>query len=319
MTVHNQQPETSKSKRISRVSYSVFAVLASIYTYLMVSAPIRSNNYHLSATAIRVLDATIILPIFIVWFLAIFAGVRFKQYALKLEGYDDALPSNTLADGLLTLGFGSILTSIFSLVRSYYALNSQAYQTLTVLSNYLSLALIGTVFVVVYIGSKELLALLKSSPAVALVRQRLVASMVSTGLAVVYTAAVFTDDYRTTTSNPLTHASFYLHDGALLFTMVLPTVIIWTIAGQAIINLYAYQKNVQGSTYRRIYKLLSIGLATVLAFYVLITMLTTLSGFLSGSSLAVVLAFLYIIIIAYGAGFVVIAQGARKLRRLEEV
>jgi len=110
-----------------------------------------------------------------------------------------------------------------------------------------------------------------------------------------------------------------LHDGALLFTMVLPTVIIWTIAGQAIINLYAYQKNVQGSTYRRIYKLLSVGLATVLAFYVLITMLTTLSGFLSGSRLAVVLTFLYIIIIAYGAGFVVIAQGARKLRLLEEV
>jgi len=299
--------------------YLWFFVLLLGYVLGTIFAPIKGNTYHLSNLAIHLLQLTLVIPIATTWFLAVFAGVRFKRYANKIGDYPDGEAINWLANGLLTLGFVSLATSLFSVFVNYQEPNTMVYRNLRIESNILGVLAIAAVFLLIYRGSRRLLKLIDRPDSETDVRTRLIATILTVILTASYAASLFTDAYRSSTPDALKHTSFYMSDAWLFFVILIPTVIVWAIGSQAMANLIVYQANVKGTTYRQVFKQLSVGLTLVLSIYILMTILTTISQFLIGASLKSVLIFLYIFIIVYASGFIIIARGANNLSKIEEV
>lgn len=311
--------KSHRSQNVARQAYGLLFGLTAIYIYGLLRAPIPANDYHLSNVSFRLLDLSLALIIIVIWYIGVFGAVRFKQYAMSIMEYEDGSALNIVANGLMLLSFGLVITSDFGELRAFQPVGMHAYRALTIEMNYLSMLLLATVFVIIYVGALRLLATLKSNLAVTVVTKRLYAGLLVNILSAIYLAALFTDTYRSSTTDATKHPSFFLNDTWLLFTLAIPTVLTWMIGSQAIVSLYAYQQNVAGTTYRKIFRLLMIGLGIVLSFYIVLTVLTSLSQLLVGASLQTVLIFLYIVLAVYAAGFVAIAQGARKLKQLEEV
>lgn len=313
------QKKRSSSAGIARTNYGIFAVAVAVYCLGIFLAPVRENSYDLSVVESRLLSLTLVIPIVVIWALAVFGAVRFKQYADKIKHDTDGRALNVIANGLLLLAFGSIAGSLFGLLRNYTEYTSTDYQILAILSSYWSVLLLVTVFATMYVGSKRLLEMQQVTTRDIMTRRSLYTMLFITTLTVIYTALLFTNGYRNSTPDPTKYSSFYMNDVQLLLTIAIPTAIAWFVGAQAIVNLQLYSQIVKGSIYRRTFGLLSKGLSAVLLFYVLISVLTALSGLFAGISLAYLLVLVYVILLAYGVGFAVIARAAKKLSLIEEV
>ncbi len=80
-----------------------------------------------------------------------------------------------------------------------------------------------------------------------------------------------------------------------------------------------YQKNSKGSIYKHTLRQLSFGILGIIVINVVMQVILTLSERLSRLQLTPVLIIIYALIALYACGFVLIALGAKNLRKFEEV
>lgn len=111
------------------------------------------------------------------------------------------------------------------------------------------------------------------------------------------------------------HLSIWL----LLLTFIAPYVFMWGTGLTAVYILYLYQLKVKGIVYRKALQLLTLGLGWLVIMSIVFQFLTTLSFRLRGLSIYWILFIIYSALLVLSAGFVLIALGTRKLRKIEEV
>ena len=305
----------SKSKRTANSYYPLLAVLAIAYVALSLLSPVKPNHFNLTDIQVRLLQLTFVVPILVIWFLIIFGGVRFKNYALLIKGSDEARGTNLVANSLLLIGFGGIAVSIFNLGRNF--IGAQFTEEFTIAHNLFNVLVQVTSYGLLYFGSTHLLKSIGVKGADA--RKSIYPQLTMAVAIAAYSALMFLNPYRNSTPDPATYNSFYLPDGLLLVLVVIPYVLSWSLAVGALVNLRTFAAEVKGFVYREAIRRLVMGMTIVVSFAIALAMLSTLSGLFADSSLKFVLGFIYVILLLYAAGFLVIASGARKLARIEEV
>lgn len=304
-----------QAKRTANFYYWVLGLLSLAYVALTVLAPVRGNTFDLNNTQLHLVQLTFVVPILFIWFLIVFGGIRFKNYALLIKGSQEARGLSLVADSLLLIAFGGIVVNLFGLLRTYVGL--QFTEEFAITRNYLNLALQLASYGLLYIGSRRMVkSVEEKSPAS---HRVILPQLIVAGLVAVYAALMFTNQYRNATPDPTKFTSFYLPDALLLLTIIVPYAFVWTIAAGALVNLRIFANGVKGIVYRDAIRRLVLGMTFVVGFAIALGMLSSLSGIFAGSSLQFVLAFIYIILILYATGFLIIASGARKLSRIEEV
>jgi hypothetical protein len=105
----------------------------------------------------------------------------------------------------------------------------------------------------------------------------------------------------------------------IILTLGVPYLVGWALAIKAMFNLNQYRKCVKGAIYRRSLLRLEIGTLIVILFYIAVQLLIAFSTYFSHAGLGIILALLYLLIILYGAGFLIMASGARRLSKIEKV
>jgi len=196
-----------------------------------------------------------------------------------------------------------------------YRMHPAATPGLVRLDNYINLLILVPGFVLVYIGTKKMMPLIKK-PSFA-PTQLLVFGYII--FAALYALIVLHDPARHVSMTTGSNASYYEPDWLIVFTIIIPRLLLWFMGALAVYNIYAYAKNVSGTLYRSALIKLALGLGTVVLMTIVIRCLESVSTTLNAFKLGSILVVIFILLLLLGAGYVLIAQGASRLKKLEEL
>lgn len=303
-----------------RAYYILLAVLILIYLAELLLIPPNEaalTRFGVSVTTAKVLSATFAVPLFTIWYAAFYGFIKVKQYALLATDTKDGRAFDIVGNGLMVLALSLPITSLLSSARTYVGNhNPDMVPTLTILFNYLVLGMSLLALWLVSLGAKRLIATLKKKPY----------SIYQAGLAALFTAFCFVYAYAamqdvagTVLGRPAGSAAFYLPDFLIFSTIVIPYILLWYLGFRAAYHIKLYSAHVPGVLYRKSLNLLASGVAAVVVALMVLRVLASLSSFLNSLSLKYLLALVYALLIMIGIGYGLIALGAKKLKKIEEV
>ena len=284
--------------------FAVLGLAALAYVVATWLSPVGDNRFGLSLVQIRLLRSVLVLPVIAIWGLAVFGASRFKAYSRTIKESQDGRALDRLSNGLLVIAAGLIISSLFASLRGW-AVGLNLTEGFTITANYLLLVFPLVGFGLMFIGSRQLLrvaAAKRLDPRIWLVLAMLAA--------IIYVYA------RGITSNGTTGAS-YLPPAWLWLTVVVPYILTWLLGAGTIINLGTYQRAVKGIIYRKVLRLLTLGLYVVVSFSIGLQLLALLQGQWQTAGLGWRLVALGLVLAFYGLGYLLIAAGAKRLAKIE--
>lgn len=296
--------------------YLAFIVLAAVYIVASLFEPLAPNRFRLTPARTHELQLTFLLPIVVIWAAAAFGAERFQNYTDRIKTDKDGATLSQISTGLVLLAAAIIISGLFGVLRGW-ALKDGWLSAYTIASNYISALLPLIAFAFIFAGSQKLRRLVKVPPQAGVGSIILTIGLVA--VAIVYVVVLTRYQYANATPDPAKYSSYYMSDPLVLLSLALPYLAGWGLAIKAILNIHLYRRQVKGVIYKAALARLAIGLAVVISFYVLVQLLVAFSAYLATASLTSLLVLVYLLIIIYGIGFVLIALGANKLTDIEKV
>ena len=293
--------------------YAILAIL-----YLVLSLAISPNHatltvYHLSDKQYRVLTFLVLLPLLAIWWAAFYGYAKIKEYATLIEDTSEGPAFQHIANGMMWLAWGLPIPSLISLVVTTIANNHPGFTaTSIIISNYASLLVPLVALHILSTGSRNLL-----EQAHLRITNRstklLVLSFVLLGSVFCY--YVFANLHGKSGS----HNPYYLDSWLLLLTIVVPYLYAWFVGLLAAYEIRLVSRHSQGVLYRRGLQLLSVGLAVTVASSIALQYLRSVLPRNGHISLGYTLLLVYGILAIIGIGYVLLAAGAQRLKKIEEV
>lgn len=292
------------------IAYLVFAV---IFLTVSLLAPVGVNRFNLTSSRTHLLQLAIYLPVLLIWLAAIYGVEKLYNYTRLIKDSRDGKALGVMSLGLNFLVASILINALIGLVRPW-ALADGWLAAYTIFSNYVAVLLPLAAYAIMHTGSLRLLSTIRAKPSKKSWAWIIVLMLVIGGA---YLAALLSYDYRSSTPDPSKFSSFYMSDVLIFLTVCLPYLIGWALAIKAMMNLDQYRRQVKGSIYRQSLARLEAGLLIVIFFYIIVQLLIAFSTYFSHIGLGGILAFLYILIIFYALGFLIIASGTSRLADIE--
>lgn len=307
---------TGSRKTATYLVFITSVVIYSILTLGIPPAPSVLQDYNISELTARLLTLSIALPFMVIWFVALVGAMSFRQYAERIKDSSDGKAMHAISTGLLGLALWLPSTGIIGsgsqlLYRNYPELTAPLIR----FDNYFNLLVLCVSIGFIYYGSSKLVRSL-SHPEYTW-RQWF---MLAIGLTVIagYIFLVFSDPAREAPTQQIRIATYYLPDWLIAFTVILPRVVMWFFGLLAVRNIYIYAKYVKGTIYRRGFTQIALGVSGVIVSLILLRIEQTLT-LLYSTSLTYLLFAIYSTLVIMAVGYVLIARGAQKLQRIEDV
>lgn len=302
--------------------YIWLAILAFFYLLLTFITPPNGaslTKYSLSPTQARLISLSVVAPILLIWLVAFYGFIRFKNYAESIKDTKDGVQLLGVARGLMYLAFTLPVTSVASSAANYIsAMRHDLTPKTVIFNNYIAIILLLMAFYVIYKGAMGLFSTLKKRPSLHSPRD-ILALLVFISLSVFFIYSTLTSTNRQFPISPTTKATYYLPDWLLIISILIPYVMMWYFGISAAYYIQLYRKKVSGIIYKKSLGYLSGGIVTVIASFIFIRFLNSWASHLGTLSLKILLLVLYILVLNIAIGFVLIAVGANKLKKIEEV
>ncbi len=275
------------------------------------------TRYSLSGGAARAISLSFALPLCIIWYAAFYGFTKFKQYANLAGKTKDGHALRILGNGLLALAFSLPISAILGNPRTYLGrLHPDLVPTITIAYNYINLAMSLLALWLIALGSKKLVHSLKD-------KQRsiyqIIIGFIFILFCVVYTYTALTDPRRQNAAGPIGNAAYYLPDFLVFSTIIVPYIVLWSLGLRAAYNIQLYSKRTAGVLYKDALGRVSLGIVFVVISLMMLRVFASMSSFLNGLSLRYLLVVIYVLLIVIGVGYVLVASGAKKLKKIEEV
>lgn len=289
--------------------YGALALAYLLLTFLPAPSSATLTKYHLSALGLRLLDITLVLPILVMWFAIFYGYEKLRHYSQAITGSRDSKPITNLTQGLFVLAVGVPLASIISstlalLARSHHSLDAAA----AIIPNYISVLYPLIAFMFISVGTRKLSLIAKKRPSY--VQANLV------GLIVIILGVVFCD--LIASSHHSIREAYHMSYSLVMLTLAIPYMYVWFLGFLSVVELYIYGTQVAGIVYRRSWRLLAMGLGSVIILDILLQYLDTMTSWLGDLSLSGLLLVLYVLLFALAASFILVAVGTQKLMKIEE-
>jgi hypothetical protein len=271
------------------------------------------QRYQLTELKAKLLNLTVIVPLMLIWLTALYGFISLKQYANKVAGSKEGRAFRYLSLGLMVLAFSLPLNSLIATCAQQIT-NSHGNLLVptTIIRNHVVLILSLVAFFLLVKGALELAKTVKRRDAASVPGSYIVGLL---SLSAIYGWLI--------TSRPLNHGiqekAYFMPNWLLIFTLVIPYLLAWKAGAWATYYLYTFHKSVKGIVYKSAFKDLAWGIGVVVSISILIQLITTSSAQLSRLNLTPILLIIYGLLLLYAVGFGLVARGAKKLKRLEEV
>lgn len=294
----------------------LFAILTLVYLILALTGPIDKetlSHYHITTTQARELTAAVVIPFVLIWIVALYGALKMKGYAQIIKDSPDGQAINTISSGLLVLVFGLPITTIISNIFNQITSNHESYTPpLTIVNNYIGLLIMALGLLLISNGAQKLNFLIKKQVSSTEQKVWVLISVIISGLYAYIIAAP-------SLHGSLDKSTYFMPGWLALITLVIPYVYFWYHGFYAAFCIHRYQKYVKGNIYKNSLNYIAAGISVVVATSIFIRFLVNISEKLNRLSLSPILLIIYIFILISAIGYILIAIGAKKLRRIEEV
>jgi hypothetical protein len=305
---------------VKKVSKTLCAYVALVVIYLVVTWITPSNHnpavahYHLSTTALHFISLTVVLPLIAIWFAALYGYAKLRKYAEMIKKNSDGKKVARLARALGFLAYSLPANSIISGILNYIGqTHTQLLPAMTIISHYASLVLPLIAFWLINQAAWALMNSIRRLPR-AWVFQLFILAIVAIG--VVYCYLVFKGAVL---PGIMQRRVYYMPNWLVMSTLVVPYVFMWALGSLAALEIYIYEKQLAGIVYRHDWNFIASGIATIIVGDIAAQYLGTLSAQLSHARISTLLLIIYLLLIVLAVGYVLVAIGAKKLQRIEEV
>jgi hypothetical protein len=290
--------------------YVFFLVVYAGFTLLPAPSPLTMARYHLSALELRIIDITIVVILAAIWYVGFYAYAKLHNYERLIQKAKDGKQVAWLSKGMFLMVMWLPVSSVVSSVLNFFARHHTGFApAAAIINNYLSLAIPLAGVVLIGIGARGLSEIVRQRPTHLAIN---VLSILLIYIGLIYWRLVVTTENR--------GAVYHMPITLILLTIVAPYIYMWFNGMLAVYEIFNYRRKVAGVVYRSSWQLLALGLAWLMLLSIVVQYLTTtLVTRLNHVSFYGVLVFIYSILLVYSVGFVLIALGARKLQKIEEV
>lgn len=297
---------------------SSYTLLTILYLLLVIVLPANKaamQAYHLSALEYHVLLFVVVLPLIAIWFAAFYGYAKLRQYADSISKTAEGANFDRLASGFMWLAWGLPVPSIISLILNSITNAHPGFRaTGIIITNYIDLAIPLVAFSLISNGSRGLLDYARVRISTASAKLIILVFVV---LGVLYCFLTFRhlDPHSAgSTNNP-----FYLPAWLMVLTIIVPYLYAWFIGLLGANEIMLFAKQSQGVLYRKSLRILAIGIIAVIASSIAVQYVSTVEPRLGHLSLNYLLAITYLIRIVAAMGYVLIAIGAIRLKKIEDV
>jgi len=298
--------------------YYIFLLATSVlYIFLTLLAPLGPNRFNLTPYRTHQLQLSIALPVILIWAIAVYGAAKFAAYSYSIKKYRDGNAMKNISAGVSVLVLSSVFNSCLGALRPWAA-RCGWIEWYTVLTNYMAIVFPLFAFYLIHKGSRQLLSLIKKEKSQSNIRRWVVIIPLFL-FSVLYVIALFHYRYRNSTPDPYAYSSFYLPDAAILVTIAVPYIVAWGLGLWSCLNIYEYRKKVNGSIYRTALNRLALGVFAVIIFSMMMQFLVAFSTYFASYGLGSILLLVYLIILLYALGYIVIASGVKNLLMIEDV
>lgn len=296
----------------------IFFGLAIIYVLgTVLPSPDTSTlkKYDITATQLRVLIITIVLPYVIIWTLSLIAYLRFRAYSRSIRNDKDGEAWHEVTKGILWIALSlPIFSTVNTLSSLLYRQTPSWTSNLVRFDVYLAMIVMAIGIWYVYKGSGKLLSLVHKYR----FQTSLTLVLGFIAFAVVYTFMTLNDPARSVPTGAIERATYYEPDWAILLTITIPRLLMWFLGLQALYNITVYFAKTRGKIYKSALVNLAQGLGIILGATIFLRVLQTLNSVLAVSGLGLMLVIIYLLLVALGIGYFLMDRGARKLEILEK-
>ena len=294
-------------------AWSWYGAFAFLYILLAIFLPPNTaiiQTYNLSNTEYHTLMVLVGLPMVAVWFAAFYGYIKLAQYARSIRSHPEGKAFRHLARGVKWLAWGlpacnNLNALLGGLAHSFHGFLPAA----IIISHYAFLAIALLAFTAMANGARELADIHGKLPTKQVIR---ISIILLIALSVAYT-------YVTTHSVTSHRNPYHLPVWLILLTIIIPYLYAWIMGLVAAFQIAAYRRSVSGLLYQRALSMLASGAMMAIVAAIIYQYVSGSSAYLRRIHLNGSLLLLYLILLVYAAGFVLMARGAQRLRRIEEV
>jgi hypothetical protein len=298
-----------------------FFALAAIYIGITLFAPVDEksvNRYNLSATEIKALSLTVIVPYILIWSAAAYGYWRLKVYADKISKSNDGTALRSIADGLLLLALWLPISAILSSgSRRLYRDDPNLIEPSIIITNYTNVIIAFFAFYLIYKGASKLPNVLKQLN-IGFNRQTIFWPLYA-AIGAIFTYFTLRNPARQHPTEQVSIATYYLPDWLLITTIIIPSLVILYFGLRAVAYILNYTLKIPGIIYRKALRSIAMGIYIAVVSMIAIRMLSSFTPWFQEQNLKIVLGIIYLLLLFIGAGYLFIARGARKLQKIEEV
>jgi len=293
------------------LSFSALVVIDVLLTILLPPNAATVRTYHLSGLEYHILALLVLLPIIIVWFAAFYGYSSLDQYANTITRTADGKAFLKIAAGLRWLAWSMPITAILNNVFGGIAHAHPAALTGgLIVAHYVNLGISLVAFTIIGNGTSGLVQATNKHLSLRTIRL-LLAGFIA--LAVAYCYGTIADLQH---QHPNTYR---LPMGLIMFTIVAPYLYAWLIGLLASYQIAFYCRQVRGVFYNRALTMFASGLAMAILSSVVLQYLVSSSGDLSQINFDGRLLLAYVFLVVFAIGFIMVALGSNKLKKIEEV
>lgn len=297
---------------------ALFLVLAVAYLVQVLTSPVDKSaqaRYHITATHLHQLSLAIALPYIVIWVVGLVSYLWLRSYTTFLGKDKDAAGFRTLTRGVFLMTFWLPASTLAAgLASNYYWHHPDATAALIRTVNYLNIILLLPAFWWVYKGADQLLAAAKI-PRIGLTPRQV---SVFIAFAALYVFLTFHDSSRLVAAESSIKATYYLTDWWILFTIVIPRLLMWYLGFAAASSVILYRRRVKGAIYKEALQFVALGLTGIVCATIVLRIVQSLSAQLIKLSLPALFLIVYALLALIAVGYVLLAKGASRLQKIEE-
>jgi hypothetical protein len=273
------------------------------------------HAYDISSVEYRLAVLLVNLPVIGVWFVAFWGYAKLKQYAFAIRKTKDGRHFEKLAYGSSWLAWSLPLTAVSSRIFSSIGdANTSLHPAAVIVNNYISLILSLIAFLIISEASKSLLGSRKLDLKPASVRTIMAIFIIGGVLYCFMTLRAFDSSSQMSTKNP-----YFLPAWLMIVSVIIPYLFTWFIGMLAVYEITVYSRSVKGILYKRALTYITLGLTAILLSFIATQYLSnvwhTPHHLIFDSRLVIITLFR----VVGGLGFISMASGANRLKKIEEV
>lgn len=306
----------NKSQSLNVIRWcTIMSLLFVLCIFLLPQSASIAKSNNLTISQYRYAQLLVNIPIISVWYFAFWGYSKLKEYSKAIIKTPEGKSIDKLASGITWLAWSLPVVAITNKILTAIGGKKISINSFTIiLSNYIDLVLPLVAFIIISSAARKLIGDKKAS--LDTTRNRLLIILFAL-IGVVYCFLIlraFDLSSLASTKNP-----YHLPAWLMIVSIIIPYLYAWFIGLLAAYEILIYSKHLHGLLYKNAMYFLACGLVAIIISYIAGQYLSSVWHMPKHLEFSLKQIIIILFKIVGGIGYIFLAYGASKLKKIEEV